>query len=663
MNQKDEKKIIIAGGFVIGAVLFILLFGYEVLNVTYDDWIFHAWQDQIQHYNGWRFFRNSNWSFPFIGLSDQMMYPNQVSVIYTDSIPLFALFFRLIRGILPKTFQYFGIYGLLSFMLQGGMAALIMHRFSKSKWVCWLASFLLVLSPCMINRMFYHTALSAQFLLLTAIYLWLSRRSYSFQKTCVYWILLGMLSVSLHMYFVPMIGILLVGTVLHELLDRQVSWKQALILVAGFIVCAGAVFALLGGFWGGVSSTAGGVGDYNSNLNTFINSMGNSKIFPNRNALEGQYEGAAYLGAGGLMLVCLALSVCIYKGKKEWILHHKNTLISAAVVAAVTLFIAINCKIAFDKHLLFQYELPSVVLKLLAVFRATGRFIWIIAYLLLTAALVILAKKAPKKLLIAGLSLCCLLQAYDLSGSFGKGRGNMHYDYHDTLVSGAWDKLSEEYDHILFLGEAPYTNIMVDFAVDNHLTVNQYQFSRSFYSSIKKEKNEAVAALIEGQPDDRTIYAFTDDYLCDPKLGLNFYNIDGQMLGLSRELEGYEKSVYGYARPIKLESCYIENGADISGVRILSPEGKSVTSLLTLLPGKCLVLLEGEHLDQLELTVMRGDQEETDIQVTDRSREDWSWLIELDLPELKNNVELCFTNKGKTETTIRTMAWNYAEEK
>lgn len=663
MNQKNEKKLIVAGGCVIGAALFILLFGYEVLNVQYDDWIFHAWQDQIQHYNGWKLFRNSDWSFPFIGLTDQMMYPNRISVIYTDSIPLFALFFKLFEGFLPNTFQYFGIYGLLAFSLQGGIASLIMLKFTRSKWLCWLSGFLLVLSPCMLNRMFYHTALSAQFLLLLAIYFWIARRQYSFKRTCVYWFLLGMLSVSLHMYFVPMIGILLVGTVLHELLDKQITWKQALVLISGFIVCAGAVFALLGGFYGGVSSTAGGVGDYNSNLNTFLNSMGNSRIFPNRNALEGQYEGAAYLGAGGLLLVALSVLACCGCLKKEWLLRHKNALISAGAVTVITLFIAINCKIAFDKHLLFQYELPGIILKLLAIFRATGRFIWILAYLLMAASLMVLAKRLPKKFLTAVLVLCCLLQAFDLSGYFGKSRGNMHYNYRETLVSGVWDQLAEEYEHIMFLGEAPYTNVMVDFATDHHLTVSQYQFSRSFHTAIRKEQNAAVYALMEGRPDQKTIYAFTDDYLCSPKLGLNYYNIDGQMLGLSKELKGFEKSVYGYARPVKLDRCYMENGADISGVRILSPEGKTVTSLLALLPGKCLILVEGEHLDQLELTVMRGEKEAEDILVSDRSREDWSWLIELDLPELKNNVDLCFTNKGKTETTIRAMAWNYDEEK
>ena len=38
-------------------------------------------------------YRNSDWHFP-IGMIDSLVYPNQTSVIYTDSIPLFAIFFK-----------------------------------------------------------------------------------------------------------------------------------------------------------------------------------------------------------------------------------------------------------------------------------------------------------------------------------------------------------------------------------------------------------------------------------------------------------------------------------------------------------------------------------------------------------------------------------------
>ncbi len=68
--------------------------------------------DPSQHYLGWEFYRRSDWFFP-LGLTDQLAYPLKTSVIYTDSIPLFAVFFKLFRHILPAQFQYFGIWGVV----------------------------------------------------------------------------------------------------------------------------------------------------------------------------------------------------------------------------------------------------------------------------------------------------------------------------------------------------------------------------------------------------------------------------------------------------------------------------------------------------------------------------------------------------------------------
>lgn len=47
-----------------------------------------------------------------------------VSVLYTDSIPLFAIFFKALSPLLPETFQYFGLFGLMCYMLNGGFAGI-----------------------------------------------------------------------------------------------------------------------------------------------------------------------------------------------------------------------------------------------------------------------------------------------------------------------------------------------------------------------------------------------------------------------------------------------------------------------------------------------------------------------------------------------------------
>ena len=62
------------------------------------------------------FFRNSGWHFP-VGLMDTITYPELYSVVYTDAVPAFAVVFKILSPVFPKTFQYFGIWGLLCFIL------------------------------------------------------------------------------------------------------------------------------------------------------------------------------------------------------------------------------------------------------------------------------------------------------------------------------------------------------------------------------------------------------------------------------------------------------------------------------------------------------------------------------------------------------------------
>ena len=55
----------------IGIITFIAIYGIEVINVENTSWLnlsedkwLHSNGDLTQHYYGWVFFRNSDWSFP-----------------------------------------------------------------------------------------------------------------------------------------------------------------------------------------------------------------------------------------------------------------------------------------------------------------------------------------------------------------------------------------------------------------------------------------------------------------------------------------------------------------------------------------------------------------------------------------------------------------------
>ena len=82
-------------------------------------------------------------------------YPFGTTVSFTDSIPLFAFVFRLFSFLLPPDFQYLGLWILVSLMGQFFFGMLIVGEFTKSYIKMILGASLLVLSPVLINRVFF----------------------------------------------------------------------------------------------------------------------------------------------------------------------------------------------------------------------------------------------------------------------------------------------------------------------------------------------------------------------------------------------------------------------------------------------------------------------------------------------------------------------------
>ena len=116
---------------IISTLVFIIFYGVKVLNPTYvEPWM--VLSDKSQHYLGWVGFRDSDWTFP-IGLTNRITYPDYNSIIFTDSIPLLEIFFKLLSPILPERFQYFGWWTLACCILQSVIAARILKRFIQNR--------------------------------------------------------------------------------------------------------------------------------------------------------------------------------------------------------------------------------------------------------------------------------------------------------------------------------------------------------------------------------------------------------------------------------------------------------------------------------------------------------------------------------------------------
>lgn len=541
MEKKMNAKTLYASAMVLGAVCFIAVYGIRVLNPTYDGWLLGR-GDLTQHYLGWCFYRRGAWTFPF-GLTYGLAYPDYSSIIFTDSIPLLAFFFKLLSPVLPETFQYFGWWGLACFVLQGLFAAKILDALHVGKIQALAGSLVFILSPVVIEKMFRHTALGGHWIILAAIYLFVRHKKIytDVGKTALYWGLVGAYIGCVHMYLLPMCGAFLCGFVLCSwLVGKRFHIKYALPGAAfgfGLLACT----YLFGGFSTRAEAGSNDLGEFSFNLNGFFNAKGYSRFLPSLTTYhDGQYEGFAYLGLGVFVMLAVALVYCVYTvvcffragkrgiGRASVIYGIMYVLMSAGLV-----LFAASPEVTFGDRLLFILTDSSTLTHYWGIFRSSGRIIWPVCYLIMIGVIVCNDRLFTKKNVAAAvLMVCVFLQIFDISGKLMSQRRAFAGErtYETPLKSDIWARLSGHggFAHIVWVSHNIDNNGIMHiakYAYDNGLTMNNFYFARGI------NVNENTQKSLEN-PDGSCIYIFRGDETQGiEEYGLNLYEADEYIIG------------------------------------------------------------------------------------------------------------------------------------
>ena len=524
----------------IGAICFIGIYGVNVLDFTNTGWLFDNDHDLRQHYIGWCHFRTDRWHFP-IGLIDSLSYPNSMSVIYTDSIPLFAVIFKIISPYLPQTFQYFGLFGIISFMLMGGFASLLLRRFIDDDLVCAAGSVFYVVSAPVIQRMYYHTALSAQWLIIAALVLWVynSRIVSDFWRV-TYWGILGFLCVGIHSYFLPMIGMILLALVITQYAEKE-NRLLPLLEIAAFCVCGLANLFVLGGFYGATSPVGPGLGTFGSNLNTFINPWEIGKLLPElplQNLF--QYEGMAYLGAGILLLYVVVAIGIVFRGIRkipEEAFHSSKIYgrVTIGLVAA-SFAVAVIPNISFNEITILWVPLPGKIEELMGIFRSNGRLVWPAMYVLMTAAVSFAAYTFRRFGFVARILIVCalILQIADMSDAF-RERFELYTAEHpiETMWDGEEAQAFTEgaADFIFLYTDNDVTMQTAYYGYLHNIRQNNFYFARDIDNKVREGIDLYYSELDKGNIRQSAIYVLRDeDYDKDPSY---YENLDAEMMKLN----------------------------------------------------------------------------------------------------------------------------------
>jgi hypothetical protein len=160
-----------ASGGAVGVIAFACSLGFPLVDPGHTDWLTTG--DWRVHFLGWHTYRAAPWQMP-PGANPYFGYPIGTSVALTDSIPVFALFFKLLDPWLPTRFQYIGLWLMVSHVLHGAFGALLVRCATPQRALQLLGAALLVMAPVLLHRS-GHPALSAHWLLLAAM--WLHFRS------------------------------------------------------------------------------------------------------------------------------------------------------------------------------------------------------------------------------------------------------------------------------------------------------------------------------------------------------------------------------------------------------------------------------------------------------------------------------------------------------
>ena len=567
---KTQRKICLSSsvqstllGAVVGAFFFFCIYGFVVLDVTYDDWIRNATGDFAQSYYGWKFYRASDWHWP-IGLMDGVADPSLTPIMYIDSVPLFDVFFKILSPILPGTFQFFGIWGLCCFVLDGAIGARIVFQLTNNVIYSTFASVFFTLTTFSIQRLYTHTALAANWVILLGILLIITNNEgRSIIKHVLLWCGLFFLAISVNMYYVPIIGILMVLEVIYLVFSQKCTVLGFSELCASMI---GAVLAfyLYGGFYhiSGTSVNGGGLGRLGANLNALLNPMetglyltGWSKFIKSKPvAVLGQYEGYSYLGLGLIALLSIAAVGVMAKGmrwiKNVWATAHVK-IVYVFCAIALLMVASFGTEVTLNGRTLFHIPYPDFFLKIYGIFRSTGRFMWGVWDILAILAFTVVYKTFSNKVAAILLIACLLLQVEDLSPML-QDRSQLYKHKQQTYTAlikpKNLDPLLTGKKHVLFMGDKQlkfqlYYDVAEE-AIPRSVTLNDFYYSRRDAIAIKKYKVQERKKMSSGIFDKDTLYVF-DSFKEGLKFqdSLHLYYFSGLLWGSTSAVPGFDEIV------------------------------------------------------------------------------------------------------------------------
>ncbi|HEX4299002.1 MAG TPA: DUF6311 domain-containing protein, partial [Devosia sp.] len=366
-----------------------------------------------------------------------------------------------------------------------------------------VASGFALVAPVYLFRFPMHLALSGQWTLLLA--LWLYARPLPPRRWM--WPLVACLVAMIHAYLLAMVLAIWVADLARRRWAGSLGWSGVAAEIAVVLVPTALVLWAVGFFMTG-SLGIGGYGVYRLNLLGFVIPFDWSRLVPPIPAGRGDYEGMAFLGIGVLALLLVAIASGALPRLRRLGSHRWLPLL---VVVVLMFGYALSDHIAIGGRELFTVPLPSVFRHFAADFRSSGRFVWPAVYLLTVGAVVALGWRLRPALAVGIAVVALAAQFVDAAPSelrFHKTLPAPSAVWSTPLASPFWDRAAAA--GFTRLRAIPYEAIFGDWRALSYFAVTHGMATDAAYLGRTDGRAEhALAAREAGELATGTLEAGT----------------------------------------------------------------------------------------------------------------------------------------------------------
>jgi hypothetical protein len=336
-------------------------------------------------------FQTPGWHWPLL-LAPNLAWPHGTTIAMTDSNPLVSLVAKAVVETGGTAVNLLGLWLASCWLLQPLAAVYALRGFGCRAWEAALAAAVIsILYPALLARI-GHINLMGHFLLLYALGITLrilNAEAFSARRWLGATALL-LVSILCQPYLYVFAAAILAAPALQAVIDREANAVRTLCCYLAAIAVPVASYGLLSGTLGGGDR---GFGFFSMNLLSPFWPQRSGLFDPSQpiiDATGGQYEGFNYLGAGGLLLLAVAIVPALVRLRLNW-KRHRGLFI---VLAALTL-LALSSRIYLGEKLIVSLGTKPWD-QMFAPIRASGRAFWLVGYTLVFASIARIAQDLPR---------------------------------------------------------------------------------------------------------------------------------------------------------------------------------------------------------------------------------------------------------------------------